>query len=630
MNLRLIAIKYENYKNILSGQFLRLSEITSLVGANETGKSNLLYSLSLLDLESGFSKSDTTFGTGAYNNGLSPTLSYYFLANAETISLIRKYLKNFSDNNLLILRRSNDEVEYFKSDLTFGEQNSQFVAWWKNKSQNSVTILDVNNQEILLAPNKSICGLGVKGMSIARNVRLGLLEKLTDEDVKQKFTNDISEFIPNVRRWKFDEDKDYLKEKISLDEFLGNPDNFAPIKNIFLLAGSRFPDALKYKELLTNKKLDIRDLGNYLDDVCGAANDILSSQWREEIEIRIEPVQVAETVMLQISLMERGARVEPGVRSDGLKWFMSFILKFTAAGENNNIYVFDQPGDSLHPGGQHELLKRFEEVIERNQIVYATHSPFLINRNQWKSVQFLEKKDGLSTISEPSKIDIENDKLLRSSLGFTISDIGEANDDNVVVEGYWDKLTLKLYRKTLNREPGTTLLDSNYVSILDSEGAPKIKARVEELTESGLNAVGIYDYDAEVTRTSGARSARGRLLSISTISRGKVYTGEDLIPHNVYESFLEKAKELNGYHECFDRQVIELLSQSPGRLSNLKKYFAELGIEFTRDLKNDCWVCISAKLEQAIDNAQGVKFLEYKLARVILKAADKKLMELKD
>ena len=48
---------------------------------------------------------------------------------------------------------------------------------------------------------------------------------------------------------------------------------------------------------------------------------------------------------------------------------------------NSYIYLFDEPGVFLHPKGQKDLLAVFEQLAGETQIVYATHSLFMLNQN---------------------------------------------------------------------------------------------------------------------------------------------------------------------------------------------------------------------------------------------------------
>jgi hypothetical protein len=48
---------------------------------------------------------------------------------------------------------------------------------------------------------------------------------------------------------------------------------------------------------------------------------------------------------------------------------------------NGYIFLFDEPGLNLHPKGQVDLQNVFEDIAKNNQIIYTTHSVFLINKN---------------------------------------------------------------------------------------------------------------------------------------------------------------------------------------------------------------------------------------------------------
>ncbi|MHB1128120.1 MAG: ATP-dependent nuclease [Bacillota bacterium] len=76
-----------------------------------------------------------------------------------------------------------------------------------------------------------------------------------------------------------------------------------------------------------------------------------------------------------------GVKIELEGRSKGFQWFFSFYLVFlveSLEGHKDAILLLDEPGLHLHPTAQQELLTFFEKLSEANQIIYSTHSPFLI------------------------------------------------------------------------------------------------------------------------------------------------------------------------------------------------------------------------------------------------------------
>ena len=68
-------------------------------------------------------------------------------------------------------------------------------------------------------------------------------------------------------------------------------------------------------------------------------------------------------------------------RSRGFRWFFSFYIAFSAdtdgGAAKNAILLLDEPGLYLHIQSQKDLLTHWEKDFD-NQIVYTTHSPFMI------------------------------------------------------------------------------------------------------------------------------------------------------------------------------------------------------------------------------------------------------------
>ena len=74
--------------------------------------------------------------------------------------------------------------------------------------------------------------------------------------------------------------------------------------------------------------------------------------------------------------------IELELRSKGFQWFFSFYLVFLVesdAGHKSAILLLDEPGLHLHPTAQQELVAFLARLSEQNQLVYTTHSPFLID-----------------------------------------------------------------------------------------------------------------------------------------------------------------------------------------------------------------------------------------------------------
>jgi energy-coupling factor transporter ATP-binding protein EcfA2 len=81
----------------------------------------------------------------------------------------------------------------------------------------------------------------------------------------------------------------------------------------------------------------------------------------------------------------RPDEVELEGRSTGLQWFLSFYLVFLVESQDTHsgcILLLDEPGLSLHPLAQRDLSDFFKGLAERNQLLYTTHSPFLVDADR--------------------------------------------------------------------------------------------------------------------------------------------------------------------------------------------------------------------------------------------------------
>jgi predicted ATPase len=115
----------------------------------------------------------------------------------------------------------------------------------------------------------------------------------------------------------------------------------------------------------------------------------------------------------------------PKFRSPGFLWFLSFYINFISftsdARANEYLFMLDEPGAHLHPSGQKDLANLLENLSQKNQVIYTTHSPFMINRSSPQRVRVVNKDvNGTSIDSVAYR---ENWKPLRQSIGLTVGDL---------------------------------------------------------------------------------------------------------------------------------------------------------------------------------------------------------------
>lgn len=153
----------------------------------------------------------------------------------------------------------------------------------------------------------------------------------------------------------------------------------------------------------------------------------------------------------------RTEEVELEGRSRGLQWFFSFFLVFLVESKDshsNCILLLDEPGLSLHPIAQFNLIDFFNSLSGENQLLYTTHSPFLVDPNDLGNVKALYVgDDGTSIISEDLRA---NEKIaeksiypIHAAIGLTVSDTLLLGSVPVLVEGPSDQIYLQLIKNHL-------------------------------------------------------------------------------------------------------------------------------------------------------------------------------------
>ena len=154
-------------------------------------------------------------------------------------------------------------------------------------------------------------------------------------------------------------------------------------------------------------------------------------------------------------------------RSAGVTQFfrVSMVLnarrnKFPA---NSYIYLFDEPGVYLHPQGQRDLLQVFEKLADENQIVYATHSLFLLNQNFPERHRLIYKdKEGTKIDQKPYR---QNWKLATDALGVFLASNILFSNKILLVEGDSDPIYYyELFRQLNNM--GEIDVDLNTLGIM--------------------------------------------------------------------------------------------------------------------------------------------------------------------
>lgn len=155
-----------------------------------------------------------------------------------------------------------------------------------------------------------------------------------------------------------------------------------------------------------------------------------------------------EFFKIWVSDDKRPEEIELERRSTGLQWFLSFFLVFLVESQEAHkgaILLLDEAGLSLHPLAQRDLIAFFDNLAKTNQMIYTTHSPFLVDTSNIDRTKVVYSDDDGQTVVS-SDLRASDDKLneksiyaVHAALGLSVSDILLQGCQPIIVEGPSDQ-----------------------------------------------------------------------------------------------------------------------------------------------------------------------------------------------
>lgn len=172
-------------------------------------------------------------------------------------------------------------------------------------------------------------------------------------------------------------------------------------------------------------------------------------------------------------------------RSSGLKYFLSYLVQFlthlkTRGG--HNILLMDEPDAYLSNDGQQDLLRLLQEFTvgadskPGGQVVFVTHSPFLIDKNRADRLRVLNKGSGDEGARVVRDVGRNHFEPLRTALGSFVGETAFIGNCNLMIEGVADQMYLAGMSSELLRQgyPSTNRFDLNRLTLVPAGSAGHI------------------------------------------------------------------------------------------------------------------------------------------------------------
>ena len=564
-------VTIHKYKSFLTEQSYEVeSTITRIVGKNESGKTALLEALA----KSNYFEDNTDFKFD------------------KDLDYPRSELTKVRSENPAVLtceyELSDDIIERVEDDFAEGivtEKAFSVTSYYDNSKKISgistdfevfkewlVSIFDIEDQgKDLIRAASSYSDLE---KSVSENISISGMKNIKTELDKIKkdsnswtntlngyiYKNYISPAIPKL--WYF---SDYfsLPCRINLNEF-------ATGKPTGSLSSEEFKIAKALFELSGLQLSDIQSESNFevfkaqLEATSNSITDEMFEYWstNQNLEIRFDIEHASNNVRyLNIRIYNSKHRVTLPLknRSKGFLWFFSFLVWFSKIQGNKNskyILLLDEPGLSLHASAQNDLLRFIDEKLAPDyQVIYTTHSPFMIDSlklNEVRTVYDTQNPKVGSVVSDAVE-EKDSDTLfpLQAALGYTIAQNLYVSPNNLLVEGISDLVYLNHFSALL-KEIGKEGLKED-VTIVPVGGADKIATFISLMKGNELSTVCLLD-----TFTDQSAQARlRRMVEQKIIADKKILFYHTVINQTFadIEDLFSKEEYLNLYNGTFGTTV---------------------------------------------------------------------------
>lgn len=449
MNLEKIIIK--NFKSIdhleIKCQKYWGSYTTMLLWINESWKSNILEAISF------FCRPEWDFDYEEYCNQKNNEESHYVdLFYSLSFSNQKTCLQEFKKLEWI-------EIEWWDL-LNFSIENLEkniFLEKWEKKFQEIYNYNVVNLVENLFFKEtqeyKTVNWSSgyVKVWSFSKNQdEWSTYTKMNNNSFKEKFwkyiDSIVKKFEPSVSVWTPWEDKYLLWSSIDLNSFKNDILSNVPLKNIFAICWYVGSKAIKEKiDSIKNDQIR-RTLSTKFSE---ELTKYVKSIWNHNI---IFDIEFTDSMKFNLSIKDGGKDNEHqyykiSSRSLWFKHFLSLILSLSVETKklwrNNRIIIIDEPEVHLHPSWIRDLRDELLSMWYKNYLFVATHSPFLVDKND-KERNILVKKN-MKAQSEifPIRVDssLLDDEVLNIAFGIDVyKDL--LLPKKILVEGCSDKMIL--------------------------------------------------------------------------------------------------------------------------------------------------------------------------------------------
>ena len=471
--MRLTRVEIEGYRSIGRKVDIRVErDVTILIGANDHGKTNILSAIEHLNPDKQFAP-DTDLNWDRVNQSEEfPCLTFHLQLEESDRAAIAALSTPPEPASSAppeapagTTAAPSQAPAVHVAPAPEGPNQPSDGAEDQPASEANHLPLQVHEiPEVLIVQRKGITGAT---QYVAGDVPLSLLEAFAKE---------------NLPRVEIIRPQEKIPDAVTVEDLAEKSHEF--MRGILYYAGI---DPDEASELFTQDDVSMKQL----KEASVTLNDTLKADWIQGADLRYElsHESAAKQILLRIEDPAVGSRlVRASRRSSGFTHFFALKTVLYARQKdyvaNAYIFLFDEPGIYLHPSGQHDLLRVLDAIGKHNQVIYSTHSLFMLNRT-FPARHRLIVKNGEGTRID-GKPFVGRWGPAIEELGFSLAGtilfaqhvlLAEGDADPVLIQALFQKLV----------EWGRANADLNAFSVISTGSSKNTDALIRILRE-GSNA----------------------------------------------------------------------------------------------------------------------------------------------
>ena len=480
--MKLIKARVTNFRAVEDSGEFDIDNLTCLVGKNEAGKTALLHAL----------------------YGLNPL--YYDFRYDRARDYPRRHLTRYKERHpdeadVVVSTWLLEEQDIAAIDEKFGRDVLVSPEVKITKKYGAITTWDIKYDERVFLMN----AYAAYGFSPEEIADLSAYDEvgevyrhLTGRERRSEAQQNLLAYISNMKqhslglaiietlrlpRFFYASHYDRMSGKISLNKLKQDIAN-----NTVSIGDQIFLNFLHHARISLENLATIKEYEALKVQLERASSDITNEIfefWSQSSNLQIQldvnegrkedpaPYDSGIVFTVRIYNSEHKCSTTLSERSAGFIWFFSFLSQFKQLQgcSEKIILLLDEPGLTLHGQAQSDLLRYLRDKLEsRHQVIYSTHSPFLIPPDNLATVRIVEdvrkREDGkvqvLGTKVSNDIMSMDESTILplQAHLGYEITRSLFIGKHTLFVESPAEIVYLNLFSAILKRKNRACLDDA--------------------------------------------------------------------------------------------------------------------------------------------------------------------------